>query len=75
MGWGKETGWSLLRFRVLGGAAGGQLEGLHEFLEEFIRWSELDTCLHDGARSCGGKAGADLETALLVIPRDHKSWE
>lgn len=61
MGWGKETGWALVRFW----AGGGQLEGLHEFLEEFIRWSELDTCLHDGARSCGGKAGAGLRPLLL----------
>lgn len=54
-----------MRFWVLRGAGGGQLEGLHEFLEEFIRWSELDTCLHDGARSCGGKAGAGLRPLLL----------
>lgn len=71
-----EQGDRVVTGEILGsGAEGGQLEGLHEFLEELIRWSELDTCLHDGARSCGRKAGADLETALLIILSNHKFWE
>ena len=34
-----------MRLGILDGAGGGQLEGLNEFLEAFVRWSEPDTCL------------------------------
>lgn len=57
-----------MRSGVLSRAGSGQLEGLQEFYEAFLRWRELDIYLYDEDEVMCGEAGAGLETGRLMSP-------